>query len=120
MRAAAGGGAASSLSPHASVVRSRGGRAHGRGVGAAPRKLHEVEEVERGDARRDAVEGHPREEAPLDGELDEPELLEDLQGQTGVGQGVLDEARRVLLEEAQDLARAVAAREGLAFAQDLA
>jgi hypothetical protein len=48
-------------------------------------------------------------------ERDQAQLLEDLEGEAGVGAVVFDEPGAVFLEEAQDLARLVLARERLAF-----
>jgi hypothetical protein len=97
--------------------------AHGadaRGHDPAPAERAEVEEVEGGDRGGDAVERQPGQPAALDGELHEPQLLEDLEREPRVGAVVLDEAHPVLPEEAQDLLRLPGAFDRLAFAEHLA
>src|SRR5262249_58592954 len=87
---------------------------------ASLRELGQVAEVERGDRGRDAVGRQPGQAAALDGQLDEPQALEDLQGEAGVVAVVLGEAGPVRLEPAEDLLGAVGPGRGLALAEHLA
>src|SRR6185295_8133023 len=67
------------------------GRGDAGGDDSTGPELGEVEKVDGSDRRRDPIERHAREPAPLNGELHELELLEDLRGEAGIGEVVLDE-----------------------------
>src|SRR3990172_10601390 len=133
----------STLFPYTTLFRSRGVREeagarvedssalHGRRLAfpgharcdeAARAKLRQVDEIEARDARPHAVELHAREAAALEGELEEPLALQDLEHEPRVLEVVGGERRRVLAVQSLDLRGGVGevGREELAPPEDRA
>ncbi len=95
---------------------------HARGDEVDALELGQIEEVEGGDARRDAVRGHARELAAGEGELDEAQFLRDAEGESGIRARIQREGRQIVLVVVDDFRQAVTRRRAhrLAFAEHFA
>ena len=94
--------------------------ADGRGHHAPFPQARQVQVVEGGDGGAGAVGRHAGEQAALHGERHQLQLLQDVEGEPRVGEVVLHEALRILLEGPLDLGGVIGGVEGLALAQDVA
>ena len=96
-------------------------RVDGRRDVAAAAQLREIDEIEGGDARAHAVELHAAQQAPLDDEVDESLLLDDVQHESRVLAVVGHQRSGVLTVEPLDLGDAVPQRlvDELASAEQL-